>query len=105
MSKSVFHDRAQLFAFSSLISLPLFLSYSILTAAGGLYNYPALKDEFEKLLDEGVDSPYLLSFLVDFYESELEKSGMSEAPAKRANEVSIFRISFIKYNLLFYKRA
>ena len=75
--------------FSKNVHLFSFFFYSILTAAGGLHNYPALKDEFEKMLSEEVDSPYLLSYLVDYYESELEKSGMIEVSATRANEVRI----------------
>ena len=68
------------------------LSTRILSAAGGLHQYPALKDDFEEMLSDGVDSPYLLSFLVDYYEEELENKGVNETSANRAKEVLLVDI-------------
>lgn len=45
----------------------------ILSAGGGLLNFPYLKDYFEVQLEEGMDSPHLLSFLIDYYDESLEK--------------------------------
>lgn len=45
-----------------------------------------LKDDFEQKLSEGCDSPYLLSFLVDFYDDNLEIYGKNEAQVKRVIE-------------------
>jgi protein farnesyltransferase/geranylgeranyltransferase type-1 subunit alpha len=45
----------------------------VLTASGGLHLYPELKDHFEDKLTGGMDSPYLLSFLIDYYDECLEK--------------------------------
>eukprot|EP00111_Clytia_hemisphaerica_P018017 TCONS_00053331-protein len=59
----------------------------ILSAADGLHQYPALKDDFEKMLCDGMDSPYLLSFLVDYYEEDLENNGVNEISFKRAKEL------------------
>lgn len=59
----------------------------ILSASGGLNKFPLLKDDFEDMLSNGCDSPYLISFLVDFYEEDLEKNGRNESTAKRAVEL------------------
>lgn len=59
----------------------------VLDATGGLHQYPLLKDDFEQMLSDGVDSPYLLSFLVDFYEAHLEEDGMDQKHASRAVEL------------------
>lgn len=61
--------------------------FRILSASGGLNKFPLLKDDFEDMLSNGCDSPYLISFLVDFYEEDLEKNGRNESTAKRAVEV------------------
>jgi len=45
----------------------------VLSASGGLENYSYLKDYFETMLTNGMDSPYLLSFLIDYYDEYLEK--------------------------------
>jgi len=45
----------------------------VLTASGGLDQFGYLKDYFEGKLQEGMDSPYLLSFLIDYYDECLEK--------------------------------
>ena len=42
------------------------------------------------MLTEGYDSPYLLSFLVDFYEEELEKLGNIEVSTKRSIQVKTY---------------
>ena len=68
-------------------SIAFFPLFSILTSAGGLHKFPVLKDDFEQQLLSGCDSPYLLSFLVDFYEDYLEKNGKHEKYAGRAVEV------------------
>ena len=44
------------------------------------------------MLSDGVDSPYLLSFLVDYYEEELENKGVNETSANRAKEVLLVDI-------------
>lgn len=55
----------------------------VLTASGGLDHFPLLKDYFEAKLKDGMDSPYLLSFLIDYYDECLEKS-FDGAQAQRA---------------------
>lgn len=59
----------------------------VLNASGGLHLFPMLKDDFEQKLSEGCDSPYLLSFLVDFYDDNLEIYGKDEAQVRRVIEV------------------
>ncbi|XP_002153991.1 protein farnesyltransferase/geranylgeranyltransferase type-1 subunit alpha [Hydra vulgaris] len=78
----------------------------ILNAAGGLYKFLALQDEFEIMLKEGCDSPYLLSMLVDFYEVSLEhnpstgkQNGLRavELCTKLAEDVDIIRKEYWNY--------
>ena len=41
----------------------------VLTASGGLPAFPELKDFYEtKLTEAGMDSPYLIAFLIDYYD-------------------------------------
>ena len=63
-------------------------------ATGGLTLYPALKNEFERMLytDEvkgEFDSPYMISFLVDYYEEELEKNGPNKETLEKVIKVSL----------------
>lgn len=62
------------------------LIFRVLNAGGGLHLFPMLKDDFEQKLSEGCDSPYLLSFLVDFYDDNLEIYGKNEIQVKRVIE-------------------
>lgn len=59
----------------------------VLAAAGGLMKFPLLKDDFEQQLSDGCDSPFLISFLVDFYEENLENDGKDYEYSKRAIEL------------------
>jgi len=59
----------------------------VLTAAGGLMKFPVLKDDFEKELSGGCDSPFLISFLVDFYEEILENDEKNHEYYKRVIEL------------------
>lgn len=54
-----------------------------LAASGGLEKFCYLKDYFEEKLRGGMDSPYLLSFLIDYYDECLEKK-FDSSVAKRA---------------------
>jgi len=56
----------------------------VLEAAGGLQLFPILKDDFELMLSKGCDSPYLLSFLVDFYDETMEKNGKNQEYFEKA---------------------
>lgn len=77
----------------------------VLTAGGGLHLFPVLKDDFEEKLSSGCDSPHLLSFLVDFYDENLEVNGKDEAQVKRvielcdqlATEVDVIRANYWNY--------
>ena len=79
----------------------------MLTAAGGLYKFSALHDEFEIMLKEGCDSPYLLSILVDFYEEFVEHDpSTGKNHGLRAVEVHcLYELFFLihDYDRLFYK--
>jgi len=82
----------------------------ILRATGGLTLYPALKDEFERMLytDEvkgEFDSPYMISFLVDYYEEVLEKNGPNKETLEKvikhcddmATDIDIIRKEYWEY--------
>lgn len=77
----------------------------LLRKAGGLYLFENLKNDFETMLEEGCDSPYLLAFLVDFYSDFLDKQGKDEDIVKRvlsicdqlAVEVDIIRKEYWNY--------
>lgn len=57
----------------------------VLTQATKLHTFTSLRDTFEDKLSNGVDSPYLLSFLFDFYNSEMEDGG-EQVDAVRAKK-------------------
>lgn len=64
------------------------LYYSVL-AQTGLSKYPGLKDTLLEMYSNGIDSPYLMSTLIDIYEEELE-SGVAESNClDQALEVNI----------------
>ena len=69
---------------------PLDLSESfffrVLSAAGGLLKWPPFREAVLKMLENNIDSPHLLSFLVDCYEEQLEKEA-NEDSLKKAMEV------------------
>lgn len=50
-----------------------YLKGVLAAASGGLDAFPDLKDYFEEKLAGGMDSPYLLAFLIDYYDESLEK--------------------------------
>lgn len=55
----------------------MFLCCSVL-AQTGLSKYPGLKDTLLEMYGNGIDSPHLMSTLIDIYEEELE-SGVAES--------------------------
>lgn len=55
----------------------MFLYCSVL-AQTGLSKYPGLKDTLLEMYGNGIDSPYLMSTLIDIYEEELE-SGVADS--------------------------
>ena len=63
----------------------------MLNASLGLHQFTDLKDDFEKMLESGCDSPYLLAFLVDFYKESLEREGKDEVKKNRVLEVKLLK--------------
>lgn len=55
----------------------MFLYCSVLGQTG-LSKYPGLKDTLLEMYGNGIDSPYLMSTLIDIYEEELE-NGVAES--------------------------
>eukprot|EP00795_Rhopilema_esculentum_P011888 gene11887-2441_t len=58
----------------------------VLSAAGGLLKWPPFREAVLQMLENNIDSPYLLSFLVDCYEEQLEKEA-NEDSLKKAMEL------------------
>ena len=63
------------------------LIFRVLAAAGGIYQFTGLKDEYENMLISGCDSPYLMSFLVDFYDESLEQDSSNKNYLDRSLKV------------------
>jgi len=63
----------------------------VLTKAGGIHLFPELRDNFEHMLGNGIDSPYLLSFLVDHYTKSLEVEELET----EAKEQALTRILYL----------
>ncbi len=54
------------------------LPFSVLSASGGFMKRPSFIKSVFDLLEKKIDSPYLLGFLVDYYEAELECDAKKE---------------------------
>eukprot|EP00112_Aurelia_sp_Birch-Aquarium-sp1_P014913 Seg3257.2 transcript_id=Seg3257.2/GoldUCD/mRNA.D3Y31 product="Protein farnesyltransferase/geranylgeranyltransferase type-1 subunit alpha" protein_id=Seg3257.2/GoldUCD/D3Y31 len=50
----------------------------ILSASGGMLKWPKFTKAVHEMLQNKIDSPYLLAFLVDYYEEELERETKTE---------------------------
>ena len=51
----------------------LLFFYRVLGASGGMLKWPRFTKAVHEMLENKIDSPYLLAFLVDYYEEELER--------------------------------
>ena len=53
-----------------------------------LFQQTELKDTIFRWLEDGIDSPYLLGFIIDIYEEQLEDGEAPEGTLSKAKDVS-----------------
>ena len=63
--------------FDHAINVFFLFCFSVLSQTG-LSKYPGLKDTLLEMYSNGIDSPYLMSALINIYEEELE-SGLADS--------------------------